>query len=108
MLCVLIINPWRMHRRVTVVVFVCVSVCLSVCSTSTRFVVDLHGPSKVPTSFKRYSLTLNNMDYAKNVLFKRYGVIYLPQLSVAVFVDGMHLQQQLDIIQTNKVDRTPE
>ena len=30
-----------------------------------HFVVDLHGPSKVPTSFKRYSLTLNNMDYAK-------------------------------------------
>ena len=62
--CVAIINPRRMRRRVTVVVFVCVSVCLSVCSSSTHFVVDLHGPSKVPTSFKRYSLALNNMDYA--------------------------------------------
>ena len=82
----MLINPRRMHRRVTVVVFVC----LSVCSTSTRFVVDLHGLSKVPTSFKRYSPTLNNMDYAKNVLFKRYGVIYLPRLSVAVFVDGIY------------------
>ena len=48
-------NPRRMRQRVTVVVFVCVSVC----STSTRFIVDLHGPSKVPTSFKRYSITLN-------------------------------------------------
>ena len=85
-----VFNPRRMRRRVTVVVFVCVSVCLSVCSTSTRFVVDLHGPSKVPTSFKRYSLTLNNMDYAKNVLFKKYGVIYLPRISVAVFVDGIY------------------
>ena len=88
------INPRCMRRRVTVVVFVCVcvclSVCLSVCSTSMRFVVDLHGPSKVPTNFKRYSLTLNNMDYAKNVLFKRYGVIYLPRISVAVFVDGIY------------------
>ena len=63
---VCVINPRRMRRRVTVVSFVCVSVC----STSTRFVVDLHGPSKVPTSFKRYYLALNNMDYAKNVLFK--------------------------------------
>ena len=87
----MLINPRHMRRRVTVVVFcVCLSVYLSVCSTSTRFVVDLHGLSKVPTSFKRYSLTLNNMDYAKNVLFKRYGVIYLPRLSVAVFVDGIY------------------
>ena len=79
-LILVVVNPRHMRRRVTVVSFVC----LSVCSTSTRFVVDLHGPSKVLTSFKRYYLALNNMDYAKNVLFKRYGVIYLPCLSVAV------------------------
>ena len=83
---IIVINPRRMRRRVTVVSFVCVSVC----STSTRFVIDLHGPSKVSTSFKRYYLALNNMDYAKNVLFKRYDVIYLPRVSVAVFVDGIY------------------
>ena len=85
-----VINPRRMRQRVTVVSLAVLCVCLSVCSTSTRFVVGLHGPSKVQTSFKRYSLTLNNMDYAKNVLFKRYDVIYLPWLSVAVFVDGIY------------------
>ena len=65
-----------------------------------RFVVDLRGPSKVPTSFKQHGLCLK--------CFVQEIRRYLLTPTIRGSFRGRHLQQQLDIIQTNKVDRTPE
>ena len=53
------------------------SFCVSVCYHSSCSRVDLCCPSVVPTESARYFEGFLIVDFAKNALFKSYGVIYL-------------------------------
>ena len=66
-----VINPLHMRKRVKVVY-------LSVCYHSTGFTVHLYHPDMVHTANIKQNLGFKLTDFAKNVLFKRYGVICLP------------------------------